>query len=90
MLGRSGWQLVSAEPHWHWEQIQAGKSIVTSGMNMVRPLAVLAWYCTFKRQTTDPVTGQSIPASEDEGASRQTSSRTESASAPYVGDDRGW
>lgn len=40
-----GWELVSFEPHWYY-----GKEAISMAMSVTRPLAIVGWYATFKRQ----------------------------------------
>ena len=44
-LGQEGWELVSMEPHWFFEQVDMG-----AAREISRPRAITGWHCTFKRQ----------------------------------------
>ena len=46
--GHEGWQLVSMEPHWFYERVG-----ISLAAEVTRPVAIVAWYCTFRRQRAD-------------------------------------
>lgn len=46
--GHEGWQLMSMEPHWFYERVG-----ISLAAEVTRPVAIVAWYCTFMRQRVD-------------------------------------
>lgn len=46
-MAGEGWELLSMEPHWYYEQKN-----ISGAAAIARPLAIIGWYLTFKRQTS--------------------------------------
>jgi len=46
-LSEHGWELISMEPNWYYEQKN-----ISGAAAIARPLAITGWYLTFKRQKT--------------------------------------
>lgn len=49
-FGRRGWQLVSMEAHWYYEQVTHARSLAITQAAVAVPLAIQGWYCTFSRK----------------------------------------
>lgn len=46
-MAGEGWELLSMEPNWYYEQKN-----ISGAAAIARPLAIIGWYLTFKRQAS--------------------------------------